>query len=91
MACSPSDELQHISSNYTSGDAGTLACDQGEDIVYPEGGPGYVYDPTGYLLTLPGRQVMTNVVVIASSRTSHSWSVPSTSVQRDSLEKDLQN
>ena len=44
--------------NYTSNGVGSLACDQGQDLVYPEGAPGFVYDPTGYLLTLPGRQVL---------------------------------
>ena len=56
VACTPN-EGQPISSNYSSSGVGTLACDQGKDIAYPEGAPGYVYDPTGYLLTLPGRQV----------------------------------
>ena len=57
LACSPSAELLQLSSKYSHNGVGTLACDQGEDVVYPEGAPGYVYDPTGYLLTLPGRQV----------------------------------
>jgi hypothetical protein len=46
-----------MNSDYTTDGMGTLSCDQGQDIVYPEGAPGFVYDPTGYLLTLPGRQV----------------------------------
>ena len=46
-----------ISADFISSGNGTLACDQGQDVVYPEGAPGFVYDPTGYLLTLPGRQV----------------------------------
>ncbi len=46
-----------MKSDYNTDGIGTLLCDQGQDIAYPEGAPGFVYDPTGYLLTLPGRQV----------------------------------
>jgi len=56
VSCTPSSQLQ-MNSDYTSDGIGTLSCDQGQDMVYPEGAPGFVYDPTGYLLTLPGRQV----------------------------------
>ena len=53
----PSSQLLQMSVDYTTNGVGTLACDQGRDVVYPECAPGFVYDPTGYLLTLPGRQV----------------------------------
>lgn len=56
LNCTPSSQLL-MSNDYTTDGVGTLSCDQGRDIVYPEGAPGFVYDPTGYLLTLPGRQV----------------------------------
>lgn len=56
-ACESSQGQLQVSSNYTNAGLGTLACEQGEDVAYPEGAPGYFYDPTGYLLTLPGRQV----------------------------------
>lgn len=46
-----------MANNYSSDGIGTLSCNQGLDVVYPEGAPGFVYDPTGYLLTLPGPQV----------------------------------
>lgn len=55
--CTPSNQLLQMSDDYITNGIGTLACDQGQDVVYPEGAPGFVYDPTGYLLTLPGRQV----------------------------------
>lgn len=55
---SPQGQLQ-VSSNYTNAGIGTLACEQGQDLAYPEGAPGYFSDPTGYLLSLPGRQVRT--------------------------------
>ena len=55
--CVLSNQASPIADDYTSSGNGTLACDQGQDVVYPEGAPGFVYDPTGYLLTLPGRQV----------------------------------
>lgn len=57
--CDPSPQQLQMSSKYTDSGTGTLACDQGGDVPYPQGAPGYVYDPTGYLLTLPGRQVRT--------------------------------
>ena len=57
-----------ILDDYTSSGNGTLACDQGQDVVYPEGAPGFVYDPTGYLLTLPGRQVSTFPMQPGSTR-----------------------
>lgn len=56
--CIPSSQLLQLYESYTSDGVGTLACDQGQDLVYPEGAPGFVYDPTGYLLTVPGRQVL---------------------------------
>ena len=55
--CSPSSQLLQRQDAYITNGIGTLACDQGRDIAYPEGAPGFTYDPTGYLLTLPGRQV----------------------------------
>ena len=55
--CTPSSQLLQLYESYISDGVGSLACDQGQDLVYPEGAPGFVYDPTGYLLTLPGRQV----------------------------------
>ncbi len=57
LNCTPSSQLLLLNNDYTTDGIGTLSCDQGQDIVYPEGAPGFVYDPTGYLLTLPGRQV----------------------------------
>ncbi len=57
LNCTPSSQLLLMKSDYTTDGVGTLSCDQGPDIVYPEGAPGFVYDPTGYLLTFPGRQV----------------------------------
>ena len=56
-ACGSSGERLQVASNYSSGGCGSLACQQGEDVEYPQGAPGYLDDPTGYLLTLPGRQV----------------------------------
>ncbi len=56
VSCTPSSQLL-MSNGYTTDGIGTLSCDQGQDIVYPEGAPGFVYDPTGFLITLPGRQV----------------------------------
>ncbi len=56
VSCTPLSQLL-MKSDYTTDGVGTLSCDQGQDIKYPEGAPGFVYDPTGYLLTLPGRQV----------------------------------
>ncbi|DBA95832.1 TPA: hypothetical protein ACH3X1_001379 [Trebouxia sp. C0004] len=55
VSCTPSSQLL-MNSDYTTDGVGTLSCEQGQDIVYPEGAPGFVYDPTGYLLTLSGRQ-----------------------------------
>ena len=55
--CSPTEELQRMHSRYSSQGIGTLACSQGGDLTSPQGAPGFVQDPTGYLLTLPGRQV----------------------------------
>lgn len=31
---------------YTDG-LGQVACKEGTDVVYPDGAPGFVYDPTG--------------------------------------------
>lgn len=59
-ACGASGERLQVASNYSSGGSGTLACQQGQDVEYPQGAPGYLDDPTGYLLTLPGRQVRTH-------------------------------
>ena len=56
VSCTPSSQLL-MKSDYTTDGVETLSCDQGRDIAYPEGAPGFVYDPTGYLTTLPGRQV----------------------------------
>lgn len=58
-ACESSQGQLQVPSNYTNAGIGSLACEQGEDVAYPEGAPGYLYDPTGYLLTLPGREVRT--------------------------------
>ncbi len=57
LSCTSSSQLLLMNSDYTTDGIGTLLCDQGQDLVYPEGAPGFLYDPTGYLLTLPGRQV----------------------------------
>ncbi|DBA99225.1 hypothetical protein WJX82_007713 [Trebouxia sp. C0006] len=56
LNCTTSNQLLMMKSDYNTDGIGTLLCDQGQDIAYPEGAPGFVYDPTGYLLTLPGRQ-----------------------------------
>ena len=39
--------LQQLAANYSSSGLGILACNQGSDVPYPAGAPGFVYDPTG--------------------------------------------
>jgi hypothetical protein len=47
QSCSPSAAIAALASQYTTGGPGVLACDEGTDVPYPPGAPGYAYDPTG--------------------------------------------
>lgn len=45
FTCRETSELASIQANYTSDGSGYLACDQGYDVAYPEGAPGFAYNP----------------------------------------------
>ncbi|GMH40074.1 hypothetical protein BSKO_07978 [Bryopsis sp. KO-2023] len=45
--CVPTADLLRLDSQYVSKGAGEVACDEGDNIQFPVGAPGFVYDPTG--------------------------------------------
>ncbi|CAD7701855.1 unnamed protein product [Ostreobium quekettii] len=45
--CEETASLAEIQAQYTTAGPGILACEEGEDVQYPIGAPGFVYDPTG--------------------------------------------
>ena len=45
---------------YTTEGSGMVACDQGQDVVYPAGAPGFQDDPTGASLQDPASQACPN-------------------------------
>ncbi len=47
-SCStPGPELGRLSAAYETDGPARVACDEGQDVVYPETAPGFLYDPTG--------------------------------------------
>lgn len=42
----PDPMLGRLSTAYETDGPGLVACDEGQNIVYPETAPGYLYDPT---------------------------------------------
>ena len=59
--CSPTSQLQQLNSSYTSRGASTLACSQGQEVPYPAGAPGFVYNPAA-----PNNDTLGNIQVIMS-------------------------
>ncbi len=41
--------LSATAARYATDGTGKLACSEGQDVAYPEGAPGFAYDPTGGL------------------------------------------
>lgn len=48
-SCQPTPALAGVEAQYSTEGRARLACDEGSDIVYPEGAPGFAYDLTGAL------------------------------------------
>lgn len=48
-ACQPTPALQAVQRGYVTDGAGRLACSEGRDLPWPEGAPGFAYDPMGAL------------------------------------------
>jgi mannan endo-1,4-beta-mannosidase len=48
-SCQPTPALAGVEAQYSTEGRARLACDEGTDLVYPEGAPGYAYDETGSL------------------------------------------
>jgi hypothetical protein len=48
-SCSPTAALTAVQAEYVTDGKAQLACSEGSNLVYPEGAPGYQYDPTGAL------------------------------------------
>ncbi|KAL4859907.1 Mannan endo-1 [Chlorella vulgaris] len=48
-SCSPTAALPAVQAEYVTDGKAQLACSEGSNLVYPEGTPGYQYDPTGAL------------------------------------------
>ena len=55
-ACQPSNLLGQL--QYTTAGSGLVACNQGADVIYPEGAPGFQDDPTGSSLANSASQVL---------------------------------
>lgn len=54
FSCNPTPTLDQLQLNYTTQGAAQLACDEGQDVKYPTGVPGFAYDPTGGLSRADG-------------------------------------
>ena len=50
--CKATAQLAGLTQLYQASQNGTLACQQGADVTYPEGAPGFAYDPTGAFASL---------------------------------------
>jgi hypothetical protein len=57
-SCStPGPELGRLSAAYETDGPALVACDEGQNIVYPETAPGFLYDPTGSISKNPALAV----------------------------------
>lgn len=57
-ACKPTQQLQGLNMRYTTHGPGTIACQEGRDVAYPPGAPGYQDDPTGHFNTTSAGKVL---------------------------------
>lgn len=56
-SCTATPDIGLYANMYETGGIAQLACDEGSNVQYPSGAPGFRHDPTNYTNTNPSLQV----------------------------------
>ena len=64
FSCAATAALQALQANYSTAGQAQLACQEGSDVPYPEGAPGFAYDPTGGAGVLNGASSAASLVSV---------------------------
>lgn len=77
MNCAPEPDKHNFESKYFTHGPGQVACDEGTDVVYPDGSPGFAYDPTGMMDKSRWATIRCSCIdILASSGESGSHGLP---------------